>query len=290
MIVIAFLLFCFIGMCYDDSIQLYSVPWYVVLSALLLYSLLMWSEFVKIPKIQIENGSINYKSKVAKVKFKRSDILKLERTRFGKNSKFSTRGGLAIHTKSDKLFLPYFLYSNEKEILQYLYQEKEIELDVESYFDSGNFSFLKYFYRELNGIVIITIIFLAAVIIIIIKLDSYWGLLIALGVFGLLVSGLLLNYRYLKIEEGYLKHINPFLLKSTNYNVNQIVYSNSHPDRAIKNLTVELVGKRIVILRGGLNIQVEIDELAKILNTKSINELELKEVKVEDAYYNNPSR
>ncbi len=287
LIVIAFLLFCFIGMCFDDSIENYSAPWFFVLSALILYSLLMWSEFVKIPKISIDNGSISYRSKKIKVNFKKSDILKLERTKLGKNTKYSNRGGLEIHTKSDILFLPYLLYSNEKEILQYLYNVSEIEVDIKSNFGSENFSFLKYFYRVLSGLVIIPLVFLALVIMS--KSNSYWGILISVAVFGLLLFGLLLNYRYLKIEEGYLKHINPFLLKSTNYNVSQIVYSNGQPTRS-RLLTVELADKRIVILRAGLNTQIEIDELSIILNAKPISQVKLMDEILEKNHDTNSSR
>ena len=292
LIVFAFLLFCFVGMTIDGTIELYSVGWYVFLLVLILYSLLMWLEYVKIPKIKIGDGSISYRSKAAIVKFKRSAILKLERTKSGKSSSFSTRGGIEIHTKSDKLLLPFHIYSNEKEILQYLYQVNETNIDIESCFDTKNFSFIKYFYRESNGFLLITILLLFAVIIS--KIDSHWGILGTVCIFILLAKGLLLNYRYLKIEDGYLKHINPLQLKSTKYKIDQIAHSNSQAIRTgksiIKNLTIELVNKSIVTLRAGLNTQKEIGELAKTLNTKPLKDLKLKETILENAYFNNSSR
>ena len=267
----AFLIFVLVGMTNDNTIAIYSLEWWIFGILILGLSFMFLTSFQKIPKIEIINDVIHYNSEGTREKFKIGEITKIEKVNSKISGWYSFRGGLQIHTKKEKLIFPYHIYNNESKMLQLIHQSHEILIEQISEFKLSNLFFLKYFYRNSYSFFLIPIfgfIFLLKN-----KESNNIGTIVILAIVVLLLIAVFKSFKFLKIENGYLNYINPILMQNCKYDIKSIKHANSElittGRGGVKNLTIELVDRRIVTLNGGLNSQKSIDEIAHELNTRS---------------------
>lgn len=227
---------------------------------------------LKIPKIEIANNTVHFRFNGTKQSFKISDITKIERVNSHANSWYTFRGGLNIITENENLIFPFHIYSNETEILQQIYKSDKKEIKPISKYSVANFSFIKYFYRNIYSFFIIPIVGFLFILQSKDKNTIFGTIAISL-IIALLLAVILRTFKYLKLDNEYLYYINPIGMKSCKYELKSIKHVNSKVISTgrggIKNLTIELVDNQIVTLNAGLNKQYTLDEIARKLNTRS---------------------
>ena len=272
-IVVAIFTSMFIGATITDNPFVFnSLIWWIVAIFLLGLIYMILKAFKNIPQITILNDTVQSEAKKSNIKINIADIEKIERVQSKINGWYSKRGGLQIYTEKDMLVFPYHVYSNETQMLKLIYQREALTIKRNYSFSFENFYFIKYFYRSFGSFLLVMALSLVAVLI---SKDE----ITIIGIVGIslmvlpMITVFLMHSKFLKVENGYLYHISPLLLKSCKYDFKNIEYANSESIStgrgAVKNLTIELIDKQILTLIGGLNKQKSIDKIREKINTRS---------------------
>lgn len=269
-LITVFLWFIFIGMNRDGNLPLFSKGWYLFLLLILFTNILFVISFLKIPKIQIIGNRISFKSLDFSGEFGQNDITKIERVASHINSWYSFRGGLEIYVK-DKIYdFPLHIYTNETELLQKIYKVSSKVIPIVSRYELKNFSYLKYFYRSFG-----TFYFLLSIPFIYLLLNTknsspFFSKLILAILPLMCILAFLLSSKYVLLDGTKLKLMEPLFFKSTTIHLDGIAHLNakniSTGKGGIKNITIELIDKRVLTWRAELNKQSELDEIINIFS------------------------
>lgn len=273
--ILAFFVFCFIGMTLDETLVIYSWQWWlfgVVIAGLFLLFII---SFLKIPKIEIANGIAFSKSYGHQQSIKINDITESERVISNINRWYSYRDGIKFYTDNGTLLFPFHIYSNESEILQRLFRSERKLINPSTEINFSNLSFIKYFYRNPYSCFLIPIV---GFIYILQNKENTGtlGLIILSFIIILLSVVILKTTRYLEFHAGQLHYVNPLLLKRSMFDIDNIEHANSKiiatGKGGIRNLTIQLADKRMLSFKAGLNNQKSLDEIAIRLNTRQPSE------------------
>lgn len=259
----------------DNEFRPHSLLWWIVGILIVGFFLLIRSSFKSIPKIEVVDNVIHFYSKSTQVKVKIGEITKLERVKSMINGWYSFRGGLKIYTEKEMLVFPYHVYSNEAKLLQLFYLSENSVIKRNCSLRFGNMLYMKYFYRSFGSFYLLTALVITYILMNKEHVGTIGFYVLSAMILLFLAVGLLLS-KYVKVENGYLYHFSPLIMKRCEYALENIEYANS---KAIntggngpgKNLTLELINKQILTLSAGLNRQKELDSIALEINDRSSN-------------------
>lgn len=263
----------FIGFTIDGILEIYSWSWIFSLVFILLFTSWIIRLFRKIPRFTLTDQDITYELKGSTQSFLKSEIEKLEQATAFAIPFVTYRGGLNIITSQTNYSFPYHIYSNERSLLQSLYNLPKVnKVTITIRYGLSNLAYLTYWYRNIYMVFLLPVFGLIYVMINK-QSETIWPLVILTFIPLMTIAVVIMTSSYISIQNNTLTHISPFLLRQKQIQITDIDFANSRiintGKGGIKNLTLHLKNKQILTLNAGLNKLIELDEMATEINALS---------------------